>query len=197
MRLLDRLAMRLGRWWLSGAKYRLSRELAGPSWDLNVFAALAIRGQCIGLSTAASLEDVVGVFRGRYHWLPDPGWQLWDRVYPPKLMLERGGGDCDDWAMAHAQAVDFALGDLGWQAFIVSYLADPWWLSHHFAVAIDPSGAVWAIQPQPTPEQPRELEIVLGPFKCLEAALRAVADSYRVMIVWYDVRQPNYEPMAQ
>lgn len=134
------------------------------------------------------------MFRGRWHWLPDPLWQAWDQVFPPVMLLARGGDDCDGWAMTHAQAVEAVLEAYGWHSWIVSYLADPWQESHHFAAAVDPRGRVWAIQPQPSILQRSDLQIVYGPYPSVGEAVRAIAAGYGAEVVWYDVRYPDWRP---
>ena len=199
--MLKRLAQHFGRWWLSGPKYELSRALAGRWWTVPVQDAPELRGTITlaALQQARTLEQVVDAFRGRVYWEPDPVWQVWDRVYPPQLLLARGGDDCDGMAMLHAQAICFALGPQGWQAFTGSYLADPWRLSHHVALARDPAGVWWAVQPQLTRKQYAQLgrsaRIVYGPYAAPEHALRDIASCYGAEVLCYDIRDPHWLPV--
>lgn len=170
-------------------KWRISEKLAYIDWMIPVSVGLLQHGVPMErLTSAKSLEDVVDVFRGLWHWRADPFFQVWDRIYPPIQLLERGGDDCDGWAMAHAQAVAVSLGLYGWTARIVSYLADKWWLSHHFAAAIDPQGLVWAIQPQPTETQDPNAQLVYGPYTSLREAAEDVASWYGVKVEYLDIR---------
>lgn len=178
-------------WLLAGVKYATSADLAGPDWLVQVPEALKAYG--LSLDGCSSIVEVTSVFRGRWRWKPDPAFQLWDVVYPPVQLLARGGEDCDGWAMAHAQAVEHVLGRQGWKAVIVSYFADPWQLSHHFAVACDPSGGHWVLQPQPAADQPADQEVVYGPFTSLEACVHTVAGWYNATASWWDVRTPMWE----
>ncbi len=170
-----------GKWWLSGPKYELSKMLAGPMWN---------KPLDMMRDPSQKLEWIIGRFRSLYY-IPDPWWQLQDQVFPPNTVVERGGGDCDDWAMTHATAVHEAL---GWPSFIVSYLADPWWKSHHFAVVQQPDGNWWAIQPQNEKGKPY-INPILGPFKDINMALDYVAGCYKVKVVWHDVRKYNYDKL--
>lgn len=192
---MNPIIKRLGIWWLSGPKWTLSRLLAGHAWHVPILEALATRTTRVAdLILASTLDEVVDVFRGLVHWRRDSLWQLWDRVYPPALLLARGGDDCDGMAMLHAQAVEYAMGPRGWRAAIGSYLADPWHLSHHVALAIDRAGLVWAIQPQSSKDQPQNVRLIYGPYPSCEEALGAIAKQYRAEIVWYDIRMPDGSP---
>lgn len=179
-------------WLLTGWKYEVSKSLIGPEWNIHVNDALKTHG--LTLDTCKTLEDVASIFRGKWHWVPDPAGQAYDIVYPPAALLRRGGDDCDGWAMCHAQAVEYVLGPQGWRSVIVSYLADPWVLSHHFALAIDPAGNMWAVQPQPMKDQPQSMQLVFGPFKSVEEATRTVASWYNAKVEWWDVRTPMWIP---
>ncbi len=179
-------------WLQAGLKYSTSAEVAGPAWAVPVNDALKAHG--LALDGCRTVFEAAAVFRKRWHWVPDPAFQLWDVVYPPVQLLARGGDDCDGWAMAHAQAVDYVLGRQGWKAVIVSYYADPWHLSHHFAVAIDAAGGHWVLQPQPAADQPDEMQTVFGPFPSLEACATIVAAWYGAKACWWDVRTPMWEP---
>jgi hypothetical protein len=185
-----------GRAWLGGLKYAVSEHLAGTSWYINVGTACQKHGLSL---TGTTLEDVVNVFRGKAFWLPDPVLQAADIIYPPIELLDRGGDDCDGWAMTHCQAVNYILGDKGWRAFIVSYLADPFPESHHFAVAKAPDGKFWVIQPQPTPEQYKQnpaMNIVAGPYATLAEIPAVVASWYKATVVWWDVRDGLYRSIV-
>lgn len=175
----------IGIWWLSGPKYGFSRQLAGKAWHTPISEVLALVGR--DLKACTTLEAVVGCFKG-LHWVKDPLFQAWDRVYPPMLLVKRGGDDCDGWAMAHALAVQEAL---GWPSRIVSYLADPWQWSHHFAVVQAPDGTWWTIQPQAAVGAPYRLPIY-GPFASIAAATEGIAGAYGVRLAWYDVRHPDW-----
>lgn len=185
---MNQLVKAIGVWWLR-RKWGLSEALAGIAWRVPVAVALGAYGAGFEWSKdAQDLDDVVDVFRGRWRWKSDPFFQVWDRVFPPMLLLGRGGDDCDGWAMAHAQAVTIALGRLGWSGRIASYLASRWWLSHHFAVALDPLGRVWAIQPQASADQDPNLQLVHGPFPSIREAADTVASWYGVTVEYLDVR---------
>lgn len=184
-----------GRWWLSGPKYDLSARLAGPAWTVSVEEALNRRGRT--LAHARSLEEVLQVFRGREFWKQDGFYQLQDVVLPPEMLLAAAGDDCDGWAMTHCQAINHALGGHGWRAYIVSYLADPWWVSHHYCVARAPlTGQFWAVQPQPSQGQWQQhgeaSQSVFGPYPTIEASVAAVAAMYNARAVWWDRRDGMY-----
>lgn len=196
------LAQALGRWWLAGPKYAVSRFLAGRDWTLRVDDALALHGRT--LAHCRTLEDVLGVFDGHEFWVSDKLWGAWDTVSPPLILLNQGADDCDGNAMLHAQAINVALGPLDWKAVILTYLADPWAESHHFAAATDPGGQVWAVQPQTTAAQWAEyghrMRLVFGPFKTYADAVQAIAACYPdVTAVCFDVRNDMFGalvPMA-
>lgn len=186
-----------GQWWLSGPKYELSAKLHGASWYVNIETALNYQGRSVrGCKT---LDDVVRVFRGREFWKPDGAASMADTVLPPDFLLANKGDDCDGWAMTHAQSVNIALGHLGWRAYCVTYLADPWWMSHHFAAAVAPDGMIWAIQPQPTEEQWRQygdrIQTVFGPFRTMDDAINAIAAQYKASPVWWDKRGDRFEAL--
>lgn len=181
----------IGRLWLSGAKYAFSKARAGAAWQVKIGAALARYG--VSLDGCRDLDDIVRVFSPRWAWLPDPVFQIWDVVYPPELLLARGGDDCDGWAMAHAQAIDHVMAPRGWQARIISVLADPWTVSHHFAVAVDPEGRIWAVQPQPERNQSGD-PVVHRPFTSFAEAASTVMSWYGAKVVWFDVRHPDWTP---
>lgn len=193
---MNPLIKAIGIWWLSGAKYAISRLLAGRGWTLPLARALEANGlPRAGLILEATTPDqVAAYFRGRAYWRPDPLWQGWDVVRPPVELLRRGGDDCDGMAMLHAQALEMALGRLGWRAGIVSYFADPWHKSHHFAYAVNAAGFVYAVQPQPDRDYPYEVRLVYGPYATVDAAVRAIAALYGVEVVWYDNRRPDWSP---
>lgn len=193
---MNQIIKRMGVWWLSWPKWAVSRWLAGPEWDTPILLALARRSpyKAAELAIASTLEEVVDAFRGIVHWMPDPGGQVWDQVLPPALLLRQGGDDCDGMAMLHAQAIAYALGPRGWRAAIGSYLADPWELSHHVALTVDPDGLIWAVQPQPTMEQPQDARLIFGPYINCEIAMDAIASQYHAKVVWYDIRMPDGSP---
>lgn len=179
-------------WWLGqGQKYRLSAYLAGPDWHLPFSAVVAKHH--IRLDGATSLRDVVSAFTGRVFWQPDLCWQIRDTVSPPVRLIAEGGDDCDGMAMLHAQAVDHALGPLGWGAAIVSYLARDVRLSHHVCAAKDPDGRLWVIQPQPM--RGHDADPLPGfVFRDHAHLARVVASWYHTDVIAYDVRTPQWEP---
>lgn len=180
-------------WLLAGGKYQLSAQLAGAVWQVPVQEALLAHG--LTLDGRATLKAIADVFRPRWHWRPDPLFQLWDVVDPPARLLAQDGEDCDGWAMAHSQAIEYALGRAGWRAVIATYYADPWQLSHHFAVAIDPHGAHWVLQPQPSADQPVNQQVVFGPWFDVKTCVDVVASWYGARAQWFDVRTPMWEPL--
>lgn len=178
--------------WLGhGVKYRLSEWIAGAVWRLDFSAVLAKHG--LRLNGLTRLEDVIYAFRGRFAWDWDPLHGGGDYVKPPIRTLADKAGDCDDAAFLHAQAIEHALGAHGWRGRIVSYLASPWVMSHHFAVAIDPDGGFWPVQPPPAKWQPQDAEYVWK-YACKDAAhaAREVADTYGVRVVAFDVRDEKW-----
>lgn len=187
--------------WLGGdgaLKYANSRRLYGASWDIGVEVALGYWMLRQQLEACRTQHDVVRVFRGRWFWKPDDVFQLFDTVRPPDHLLANGGDDCDGWAMAHTQAINYALGRYGWKAWCISYLAEPRWLSHHYCLARDPAGQFWVIQPQPTEADWKNYgernQTVFGPFRTAEETPHAVASWYRAGIVWWDKRDGFYRP---
>lgn len=178
-------------WLLGGAKYRASARLAGPAWTVPLADTLKTYG--LTLEGRRTLTEALDVFRPRWHWRPDPLWQAWDVVYPPVQLLARGGDDCDGWAMAHAQAAAHVLGPQGWRVVIASYFADPWPLSHHVALAIDPQGGHWVLQPEPTEDQPADQPAIFGPYPSVDVAVATVASWYQAKACWWDVRTPQWE----
>lgn len=184
--------------WLGGAKYALSERLYGASWTIEVAAALSYYG--ITLGPCKDMHDVVRIFRGRWFWVSDGFYALWDTVKPPDHLLAEGGDDCDGMAMLHTQAMNAALGRYGWKAVTVSYLADPWWMSHHYTELMDPQGHYWAVQPQPTKEQwdkdGEANQTVYGPYASPEETLAAVTSQYKAKAVWHDVRDGLYRPIT-
>lgn len=193
--MLQQLFQPIAHQWLrEGAKYAKSAELAGAAWQVPVQEALLAHGLSLdGRTTPAAVVDV---FRPRWHWRPDPLFQLWDFVDPPQVLLANQGEDCDGWAMAHSQATAYALGPLGWRSFAVSYYADPWQMSHHFAVTIDPHGDHWVLQPQPRADQAAEQQVVFGPFPDIPTCVAVVASWYNARAEWFDVRTPMWEPLS-
>lgn len=190
----------IGKWWLSGPKYDLSRFIYRYSWVI----PFEITARKYGLFTTPALtaHDVAAAFSDIYvFWIPDPLWGALDTVKPPHVLLAEGGDDCDGWAMCHARAVEHVLGPLGWRASVVSYLADPWHLSHHFCLAVGPDGSKWIIQPQKSRKQAAEgmqidpVRQYFGPLLAKDAA-DVVASWYKAKVVWCDVRDTNWNPLA-
>jgi len=177
-----------GAWLGMGLKYRLSRwrsEKHRPGlWEEP--AGLVFRG--LGnLAFVATLEQVTDEFRGKIFYRIDRLFGLLDYVQSPGELLETREGDCDDHAWLHAQAVEYAL---GWPCHVVSYLAEDFRLSHHFAVAEDPAGQIWAIQVQAPRDELPGRQIVFGPFVDIEAAMHHSArDIFDTEVVAYDVRK--------
>ncbi len=181
-------------WLFDGNKYKKSKELAGGAWDTPIREVLAQHGLSIdGCTTPQAVADVI---RGHLYWRPDPLMQLWDFVDPPEIAMANKGEDCDGAAMLHAQACEYALGPLGWKAYIVSYYADPWQMSHHYAVAVAPDGQVWVLQPQPKADQDPNQQVVFGPYASIEETTKVVPSWYNATADKYDVRTPKYEPLA-
>lgn len=177
-------------WLFRGLKYRVSEYLYGRDWYLPLSAALAKHK--LSLNGKETLHDVVDTFRG-FYWASDPLWGILDTVAPPIRLLDQGQDDCDAWAMLHSQAVDHALGPLGWSGRIVSYLADPWVLSHHFCAAVDPQGHIWAVQPRPTRGQPADQDpIIPEAFPSYDLAALGVASTYGARVVKFDVRDSMF-----
>lgn len=178
-------------WLARGQKYRLSAWLAGPDWYLPIEAALAKHQ--IRLNHVSSLREVVDAlrYRVRYEW--DGGHGLLDYVRPPIQVLASGKADCEDAAMLTAACAEHALGSLGWKARIVSVLGMPWVSSHHFAAITDSTGAIWVVQPFPSPEQPRDLD-PLQPyaFKHYEQAAKEIMATYGAKVQGFDVRDSRW-----
>jgi hypothetical protein len=185
--------------WLSGPKYDYSARIHGASWTIGVEQAVGYFGLRQQLDAARDIHDVIRVFRGRFFWKQDDVYQLYDVVKPPDHLLLGGGDDCDGWAMTHTQAINYALGRFGWVAWSVSYLADPFWLSHHYTVARDPQGRYWVVQPQPTETDWRthgeRNQTVFGPYATLEETPAVVAGWYGAKVVWWDKRDGLYRPV--
>lgn len=188
----------VGIWWLDGNKYNWSRSQVPQLWDMDIKTALGHHG--INIDSCTTMHDVVRLFRGRYFWKPDDFFQIWDRVIPPVELLARKGDDCDGWAMLHAQAMEYVLKPRGWKVYIISYLANPWWQSHHYVTLVEPSGAVWVVQPQPTEAQwvadQERNQTVYGPYRSVEETLPLVASWYRASVVWWDKRTPRWEKVS-
>ena len=182
-------------WLQAGAKYATSKRIAGGAWNISLESALKPYG--LSLRGCANVFEAADVFRPRWKWKPDPMFQLWDVVYPPANLLARGGDDCDGWAMAHAQAVEAGLSDQGWHSAIISYYAGPWWMSHHFAVAIDPHGGYWVLQPQPAEEQPEDSPTVYGPYGSFDDCLKQVSSWYQVGVGFWDIRTSMWESFSK
>lgn len=193
--MLQQLFRPIADYWLrDGNKYLKSAELAGAAWHVPVQTSLLAHG--LSLEGRTTPQAVVDVFRPRWNWRPDAVLQLWDMVDPPQILLAHDGEDCDGWAMAHAQACEYALARFGWRSVVVSYYADPWQVSHHYAVTIDPHGACYVLQPQPSAAQPDDQQVVFGPFASIEATLQVVPAWYKARAEWWDVRTPMYAPLA-
>jgi hypothetical protein len=178
-------------WLFEGNKYKKSAELVGECWDTPIADVLAQHG--LSLEGCTTPEAVADVFRGHVHWRPDALLQLWDTIDPPEITLAYGGEDCDGIAMLHAQACEHALGPLGWKSYIVSYYANPWPQSHHYAAVVDPKGQVWVMQPQPKADQDPNQQVVFGPYSSIEKTTKIVASWYNATVDKYDVRTPKFE----
>lgn len=200
--MLDRIVARA---WLGGPnalKYRVSRWVSDRrnplAWDLPFSAALRKHG--ISLNAATDLHSGIEPFRGKVFWQPDPLWGAGDYVAPPITVLDNQGDDCDAIGWLNACAVEHALGPLGWRGLIVSYLADPWPLSHVFCAAVDPAGRIHVVQPQPARWQPADMVHVWGDtFVAFEEAAAVVASLYPVRgrttgarVVALDVRDTRW-----
>lgn len=185
--------------WLGlGAKYAASRmasDFAHPGeWTRPIGQVLDDFG--VDLRGIRNLPDAIYALRGRFEWDSDPLLGLIDYVKPPARTLAERAGDCEDAAWLHAQVIEHVLGPLGWEGRIVSYLASDWTQSHHFAIAIDPGGGVWPVQPPPAKWQPAIKEYVWRyPRKSAEHAAREVAATYpggpRVVVM--DVRDASWK----
>lgn len=77
-----------------------------------------------------------------------------------------------------------------------SQYANPWKSSHHYAVAVAPGGQVWVLQPQPTPDQDPNQQVVFGPYASIEETVPVVASWYGATVDKYDVRSSKYEPLS-
>jgi hypothetical protein len=195
---MNRFIKAVGCWWLSGPKYTVSRWVFGADWLVGVEAALNKHGR--SLKGCHDFESLGLVFAGQDFWKPDPVAQTANVIFPPLALLNREGAACGSWAMAHAQAVNAALGTQGWKAVILSYVADPWPESHHFAAATDPKGQVWAIQPEATVDQwaayGRRLHLVFGPYKTYDEAVNGIVSTYaNTRAVCFDVRDEMFLPL--
>lgn len=185
--------------WLAGPdalKYANSRRLYGASWNLGVETVLGYYGLKPKLDAARTIHDIVRLFRGRWFWKPDGLFQVEDTVLPPDYLLKQGGDDCDGWAMLHCQAINYALKKHGYQAWIITYYADPFTLSHHYCVVRDPQGHYWVVQPQPTEADWKQYgeacQTVWGPYRYLEETPHAVAVWYNTKALWWDKRDGYY-----
>jgi len=186
-----------GVWLGAGAKYAVSASWYCWAWWQPLQSVLDRHG--IRLDHATSLRQVVDAFRGKVFWRSDELWQAADLVKPPAVLLAEQGDDCDGSAMLWGQAVEFALGHLGHRATIVSYLADPWHMSHHVCLVDVPGGGWVAIQPPPAREQDPNLDpIVCEPtgepryFKAPEQAAREVASWYGATVQGFDSRDARW-----
>lgn len=183
-------------WWLGqGVKYGWSRDQQKDVWNIRVEEAIKPYG--LSLDGCKTPQDVTNVFRGKFFWTPDPLLQIYDIVKCPVTLLREGGDDCDGMAMLHAQAINYALGPLGWSAKIYTYLATDFRLSHHFVVAYSPDGKFYVVQPQPTKAQWEEhgdhCQTVWGPYKTTDGMPELVASWYNTKIEWWDLRNDMYE----
>lgn len=185
-------------WLIQGAKYERSKQLAGQEWSTNIVDALKRYGK--SLDHCKDVHDVVRVFLGWKFWTADGWYQLDDWVKPPAYLLKEGGDDCDGWAMTHAQAVNAALRKFGYHAWIVSYEAEPWWMSHHYCLVQYPNGEFWVMQPQPTQkdwqERPQQCQVVFGPYASPEASVHAVAAMYQATVRKWDLRDDLYRKVV-
>jgi hypothetical protein len=192
-----------GIWWLSGAKYNYSKWRAGPAWDYNIKDVLSSKG--IDIDKCMDMHDVVRLFLGKNFWQQDPFFQIYDVIRTPYEVISLGNdGDCGTWATVHAQAFDHVLSKRGYETKIISYLADPFSLSHHFVVITEPGGKRWVTQPQPTKESwgdPTKLkQVIFGPWKAETSDLdlaKAVLSWYdpKATVVWSDTRGTKYEKL--
>ena len=184
----------VGAWWLGGgAKYRASANWYWRTWNRPLSEALTKHD--IRIAHATTLQQVVDAFAGKVRWTPDLLSQLWDTIKPPIVLLNERGDDCDGSAMLWAQAVEYALGILGYRARIVSYLADPFALSHHVCIVQHPTGELQAIQPPPSAAQdPATNPLIERYFKTYEQAAVEVASWYpdAKRVQGYDVRSASW-----
>lgn len=178
-------------WLRRGMKYRFSALWYWQSWYRPIGKVLRDAG--IDLGNAVTLRAVVDRFKDRIRWRPDPLFQAADLVLPPERLLRAGGDDCDGSAMLWAQAVNFAVPD--GLARILSYLADPWRMSHHVCLVTLPDGALVAIQPPPAETQDPDQDPIVTDangeprrFKAYEQAAREIASWYGATIQGYDIR---------
>lgn len=180
-------------WWLGppSFKYWASAVANWSAWN-KPFSEVVAKYD-LGLQNCREIQEVVNAFRGRVFWKPDPLLQIYDLVSPPDTILQNQGDDCDGNAMLHAQAIEYAL---NWPAKIISYLAKPFWLSHHFTAVSTPNGQLRVVQPQP-----REIDVKTGiavnpllekTFFTYEGAAKYVASLYNAEVVWFDVRDSKY-----
>lgn len=186
-------------WLGAGLKYWVSQIVAGSAWYTPLSVIWAKHK--IDLLTKKSLSEVIGVFKGRVSYDWDPLHGVADFVKSPLATLDSGLGDCDDQAMLHACAVEWALGSSGWHGYIISYLADPWWLSHHFCAAISPDNLVFVVQPWPSQQQLLQglqfNPLWSEPYGTMADACAAVVASYKAKVVAWDVRDCFWRPVQR
>lgn len=181
--MIDRV---IGFLWLGkGIKYVISAARYPRAWHRPISEALAKHN--ISIHHATTLRHVVDPFKSRVNWRPDALFQAADTVKPPIILLDEAGDDCDGSSMLWAQAVNFALKDLGFRARIVSYLSNPWHLSHHVCIVTLPTGELQAIQPPPIEGHDGD-PVIDRYFKTYEHAAREVASWYGATVQGFDVR---------
>lgn len=182
-------------WLLDGNKYSYSRWRAGSNWDISARDALKLYG--LNLDSCSTMHDVIRLLFGKVFYKPDAFFQMDDMVECPMDTMRNGGSDCDGMAMLHAQCMEYVLGMNGTEAKIVSYLADPWWMSHHYCVLKELNGNVWVVQPQPTKEawerNGTNNQVIFGPYKSIHETVPIVASWYGAKVQWYDIRTPKFD----
>lgn len=187
-----------GKWWLSGPKYAYSRWRAGAEWDLPI--DYVMKENYLNIDKCKTAEDVVNMLRGKVFWHADKFLSIYDVVSSTRELMNIRHDDCDGFSMLHAQALEYVLGPQGCKVEIVSYLADPWWVSHHYAVITYPNGDVYAVQPQPTKEFHDKYgdrnQIIFGPYKSVHDSVPEIAKLYNANVQWYDVRNPKFEKVG-
>ncbi len=198
---IQKLINQIAHVWLGGLKYKISFKLFPASeWSAPIRISLENKGVWLP-SRFSSPHALSTILAGKCFYVSDPLWGAIDFTKPAIQTLIRGG-DCDDFAHLHAKIWEATLDSDTWEVGIASYLADPFWWSHHFAFAKDRvSGDVWIAQPQPTPKQYQlgYSNVVYGPFESVEAALLAVNGSYEKpkRPVYYDIRTPDWKFLTE
>jgi hypothetical protein len=187
----------IGKWWLSGNKYKVSKFLAGSLWNEPIENVL--KDFEIDTTKVTGLYDTVALLTGKVFWVEDSLYSAIDTVRSPRAIFERSGDDCDGLAGLHAKLINFVLRSKGYEAYIVSYLANPWTFSHHFCAVKDPNGVWFAVQPQPTEHDFLEgfHDCVYGAWENLDDMVHAIAAGYDSEVVWMDLRNDNWEVVAQ